>query len=382
MRRGIALLLVLAAAGCRDFATPSVSAFVTPGIYTPVDLGTLGGASSAATDVNASEQIVGHSVTATGETHAFLITDGVMQDLGTLGGTYSTADDINDAGQIAGRSTTAAGEMRAVLWTDGTLVDLGPLAFGEVRLSERGQVAWSAPTPDGSQAARWSEGLMEELGSLGGTTVWVKGINDRGEVVGTSTTAPGSSFRLAFIWRDGVLIGLAGFGGITLAEGVNAAGQVVGRAFAGSFGHAVLWEGEAMTDLGVLPGDVTATAIVINDLGWVAGQSYSSVWDDTPAPFLWRAGVMQPLDPGYQTSFNKQFVAAMNSLGLVVGREVVLNRIDHAKVWENGVVSDLPTLGGESGSAVAINNRGTVVGRAQDASGAFHAVVWRRLLSL
>ena len=55
------------------------------------DLGTLGGLGSRALAINGSGQIVGTSVTASGQTHAFLWQEGAMIDLGTLGGKYSEA---------------------------------------------------------------------------------------------------------------------------------------------------------------------------------------------------------------------------------------------------------------------------------------------------
>jgi len=70
-----------------------------------------GGHFSVASGINASGQVVGDSVTTTNasESHAFLFAPGSPLDLGTLGGSLSTASAINDVGQVVGASTLASG---------------------------------------------------------------------------------------------------------------------------------------------------------------------------------------------------------------------------------------------------------------------------------
>jgi probable HAF family extracellular repeat protein len=95
-------------------------------------IGTLGGGNSWGRAINSNNVIVGESDTATQQTHAFRWENGTMTDLGTLGGPSSSAADINDAGQIVGWAENDAGERRAVVWAAGTITDLNSaLIYGE-----------------------------------------------------------------------------------------------------------------------------------------------------------------------------------------------------------------------------------------------------------
>lgn len=82
------------------------------------DLGTLGGASAAANDLNASGWVVGTSDTAEARTQAFLWRDGAMRSLGTLGGRASAASAINAAGLVGGNSETSTGVQHAFVWSE------------------------------------------------------------------------------------------------------------------------------------------------------------------------------------------------------------------------------------------------------------------------
>ena len=92
------------------------------------DLGTLGGNTSTAHDINASGQIVGYSETSSGVIHAFYWQNGTMTDMGTLGGANSYAFGISDGGHIVGVSANASGNDHAFLWLNGSMRDLGPLS--------------------------------------------------------------------------------------------------------------------------------------------------------------------------------------------------------------------------------------------------------------
>jgi probable HAF family extracellular repeat protein len=104
----------------RSLLAPPVRhhAVLWPSPTTAVDLGTLGGANSAAQDINDDGLVVGSSETESGNIVAFVWRANLgMQALGTLGGSYSTASAINASGQIVGTSSTSTGVLHAALWT-------------------------------------------------------------------------------------------------------------------------------------------------------------------------------------------------------------------------------------------------------------------------
>ena len=57
--------------------------------------------------------------------------------------------------------------------------------------------------------------------------------------------------------------------------------------------------------------------------------------------------------------------------------QVVWNRYERsAVIWRRGKKTDIGTLGGKQSFAVAINNRGQVVGSSYTTNGTLHAFVW------
>src|SRR4051812_32226199 len=127
IRSGIAMRAAAAGALVAAVAVPVVGAASSATAETvPLDLGTLGGPTSAAVAVNASGAVTGDSDTASGAVHAFRWVGGTMQDLGTLGGRDSHAVAMNTDGEVAGYAQTSSGQWRAVLWpAKGKVKNLG-----------------------------------------------------------------------------------------------------------------------------------------------------------------------------------------------------------------------------------------------------------------
>src|SRR5262245_55715492 len=89
------------ALGCRPLALESLEDRCLLS-YAITDLGTLGGATSYAWDVNDAGHVAGYADTVSGASHAFLYKDGAMLDLGTLRGRTSRAFGINNQDQVVG----------------------------------------------------------------------------------------------------------------------------------------------------------------------------------------------------------------------------------------------------------------------------------------
>jgi probable HAF family extracellular repeat protein len=104
------------------------------------------------------------------------------------------------------------------------------------------------------------------------------------------------------LWQKGMVTDLGNLGGTghgngNLALDVNNKGQVVGDSdLKGDINfHAFLWTRETgMQDLGTLPGDVSSSAVSINDAGEVVGVSLDASFNGRA--FLWQNGVMTDLN--------------------------------------------------------------------------------------
>lgn len=147
-----------------------------------------------------------------------------------------------------------------------------------------------------------------------------------------------------------------------------------------------------MQDLGTLGGN-DASAAVVNEKGQVAGYSFTNTTPNdttgipTVHPFLWKNGTMRDLGSlGGTLSVPGSFNLApggqvLNDSGNVAGTSMLAgDEVWHAFVWSNGTMIDLGTLGGSTSDAVAINNKGQVVGRAKVTDTPFvrHAFVWEK----
>jgi titin len=328
-----------------------------PGPVRTVELGTFGGSTSRAVDINEHGQVVGWAFTTNdAAAHAFSWTrTGGLTDLGTLGPTHSEAVAVSDNGQVVGNSRVIDDSVQQVdhafSWTTASgLVDLGA------------------------------------LGTRANNASHARDVNDDGQVVGASdtdaTVTPGFDTH-AFLWTQAYgmhdLGTLSGDGGSDAAA-INNDGQVVGISASVSGGspitwHAFLWtEADGMSDLGTL-GGTFSQATAINATGQVAGTS--TMGNGHQHAFLWtQSGGMRDL--GTLGGANS-YALAVSEDGQIVGSSQTADGHERAFSWTKaGGMVDLGAVGGDDSVAQGVNAAGKVVGRAADAESADHAFAWRQ----
>lgn len=357
----------LSVAACSDAPVqPSSNHGVTPVAslvagrpYRVIDLSPM----QWAVAINASGQVAG-----TCETGSCLWHDGTVTYLGDMVVTVSFhfTDVLNDAGQVIGTCpTNQANVYHACLWDRGTLTDID--AASEVgnsypnAINPAGQVVGMGS--DG-HAFLWSDGVMTDLGTLGGTESEARAINPGGQVVGWSTTTAGA--RHAVLWRNGVPTDLDPLGQYeeTDAYQINPAGTIVGTARLGGEDHVFLWKHGTLTDLGEGSYGDLDRPVEINPRGQVVG-----FLDFARGGWIWERGVrtlLEGLEPG-----------AITPAGRVVGIDWAAEPFARAFVWERGVQIELPVLGTGAGEswALAINPAGQVIGHDWTSDA---AVMWVR----
>lgn len=266
-----------------------------------------------------------------GDTGPFLWQNGMRSSLGNSG----TAFAINNLGQIAGQANGHA------FFYDGTTIyDLGTfggatsVAYG---LNDGGQItgmSMSAPDSQGNQYMRAFlhsgsgslDPVLDDIGTLGGTTAYSMALNNAGQVAGAATTADGSTH--AFFY-DGTMHDLGTLPGGTYSEAcaMNASGIVTGNALPAQGNYHAFMYNPALTpsfvDLGAITGGTDGYASAVNSAGLVAGYSeadggvteHGFVWDSTHGV----RDLNKLLDPATGTGWTISWVYGINDAGQIVG---------------------------------------------------------------
>src|SRR5262249_29583644 len=194
-------------------------------------------------------------------------------------------------------------------------------------------------------AAQHTRYTITDVGTLGGTFGFARGMNNKGWVTGVSAP-PGDTAFHGFLWRNGQILDFGTLGGCcSIANRPNESGAIAGDVVT------------AMPDL-------------------VEGGPLD-------AAFVWRKGVMTTLP-----AFNNAFGAAINNRGQVVG-DAEISALDQScvppqilqsrpAIWYRGAIHLLPTFAGDlHGVALGINDEGIAVGSSGSCTNPrLHALLW------
>lgn len=217
-------------------------------------------------------------------------------------------------------------------------------------------------------------------GLPGGQNSQAVAINDRGQIIGQAN-ANGSAH--AVLWDKDALIdiGVLPDNEISFGRGLNSRGDVTGRSEGGRRATfpAIVWnQREGLRELPLLPGGRDGYAYAVNDagqmVGWSAGPGarVAVLWDTE--------GVHSLASARYAIQDSSAY--AINATGQIVGYTFVeekpnrpartpsagnyfISYYAHAFLWQRGAAIDLGTPSGfKNSTATAIANTGEITGYA------------------
>ena len=177
------------------------------------------------------------------------------------------------------------------------VINLGPGTIAAYpHINAAGHVAFSLINGNRTTGFFYDGNAVRDIGSLGGRIVYANGLNDAGQIAGTSLNEHG--LEHAFVWSAaGGMLDLRADPGNGRSYGwaINNYGVVTGSF--GTAGHPFRWSmAGGLEDLGVTPGiPAPAGGRVLNDAGLIAGVT--TIDDEVTRVFVWtRSGGVVDID--------------------------------------------------------------------------------------
>ncbi len=227
---------------------------------------------SEALTINNAGDIAGFYIGTSRFPQAFLLEGGVLASPLTFNQAFSSrAFALNQHGDLAGTclGNTAGHGFLKSKQSQNTLPNLPDGSFGEINaVNNLGQAAGFSDQIDGQETACiWTNGAITALGHLGGGQSRALGMNNFGQVVGSSLTAPSIPHVTTFDPNGNPLP--------QQFTEVNNLNNFTNKVYDYETSRAFLWDGTTMQNLNDLipsnSGWVLISAEDINDAGWIVG---------------------------------------------------------------------------------------------------------------
>lgn len=245
-----------------------------------------------------------------------------------------------------------------------SVMDLGAKITPKA-INNKGQVVGFTTTNDGHKRAfLYDKGMLTDLGTFGGTDSEALDINDSGHVAGNYFMYGN---KHAFQLHDTQFTDLFGAAGMIEATGINdqdvVIGDLVSMSDMGSM-HVMLYDNGLVTDISAIgvgqgvtyPGISSLPRGINNNGQAVFFQGLCGSWECEHS-YLYGTNVVTEIFP-----FN---AADINSLGQVVGSSMrEWGHVD-GYVYQKGEMIRLNDFGGNYTYPTALNNVGQVIGTAQ-----------------
>ena len=241
-----------------------------------------------------------------------------------------------------------------------TAVFLPDVDFAPTGMNNAGHIVGFAGAGTGAiHAVLYANGMLSDLGSLGGRDSYAQAINDAGAITGSTLLASGEQH--AFLYRDGSVTDL---GAGTAGYGINAHGAVVGSKLTADGVTGFVYSDGTLTELGNPGTGTNGMAVGINDHGTIAGDAATGPDASTSPrhPFLYHDGTLHDL--GALGGHAVTGVVAINNAGQVAGYSGEPDAYTHAFLYERGVMRDLGGVGDGALEIHDLNIHGTLVGTA------------------
>jgi len=278
-----------------------------PLAYVAVPLGTLGGLNSEPRAINSRGDVTGLAYVRGDSTyHAFVYTNGSMADLGAPTGGDSMGTAINDAGAVALVSSlepplcSLCVTWFAYRYANGALLSLNPGVPTEV--TGINGAGWITGSVEFAGGFVWKDGVFGYVDSRVNGDHSVAAINASGQITGSLFPDDLANAKHAFLGNNGVVTDLGTLGGTySYGYAINDLGDVTGTSAVSDSGgpgaamHAFLYSGGSMHDLGPLD-DAYANTIGegINDNGTIVGRAGATVGAGSRA-FIYASGAIHDL---------------------------------------------------------------------------------------